>query len=192
MAATLANILAGAAEVYHKILTSAAPVSPMTGNVVSWTSWTQWKALTEDGCNLEYEQEFVRVLQDEYNTAVKMFLVGESMKLNFVVNETALSQIVNMLAAATYTAGAIPGTNPNTLTVGGGTMREMSVGLEGIASTGQELVVYVNKVVAISKIGVPFKKRGVRLVQCELEAMCDTAATDGARLATIYEVTKAA
>jgi len=191
MAPSIANILTGPVDFYVKSYSAAG--DPVTGNAVGWTGWTQLGFQTEDGVDIEYAPEFFDIKVHSYNAVVKKILIGEALKVRFNLMECDLAQMVHAMTGATYTAGALAGTNPNLLSLGDkATIVEKMIGFEGIAITGAELVGFVPKVVAMGTVAVKHQKAGVRTIPFEFDALADTTRSAGQTLAMLWEITEAA
>ncbi len=190
MAPSITNILTGPVDFYLK--TYAAAADPVTANAVGWTGWTQLGFQSEDGLSIEYTPEFFDIIVHSFNAKVKKILVGEEMKVTFSLMECDLAQMVHAVAGATYTVGAVQGTNENELSIGDiVTIPEKSIGFEGIAITGEEYVGFFPKVVAMGTLAVQHQKKGIRGIPFEWDCLADTSRAAAQTLAVLWEITTA-
>lgn len=184
----LGNIITGHVSAYIKAY--AHDNTPITGNTVSWASWVSLGFQSEDGLDFEYTAEWLDIMVSEHNAPIRRDLIGESLTTKILLQECSLAQLQYAISAATYTAAAVAGTNPNLLALGDkASIPQFSFGFEGFAVTGEALVGFMPKVDTIGTVAMSYKKGAVRGIPFEFGSLADPNRAAGQTLAMLYELT---
>ena len=156
MAPTISNVLIGASTIY--IGTAGAYAATQVG-------------YTEDGVQLSYEPTVKFHIVHEETFPIGATLEAEMAKILFSMAESDIDMLEAAFAGASLAA--------DTLTIGGGSIRKISVTLSGDApGTGSKTrEIVFPYAVASAAVGMAFKKDDKTLVPIELTAIKQTNTT---------------
>ena len=185
-------ILFGLVTIYRKTYSSGA-AEPVVSNVLTTSTFTQLGYQSEDGLTETLEFEHVDINVPEANGTVESVLVNESATISVALQERQLSEMVHSMPGATYTAGAVDGTNENELTVGGKAAADSCDALLFVGEDrgGIQKAIYYPKVIKQGPGGLQYSKRGISLVTYNWKALIDLTRDAGERLRMEWEITEA-
>lgn len=171
---------------------AAVTNDPVSGNTVSWSGWTQLGYQGEDGLTETPSADIHIFNIPEIGQDIDAELMHESAEVEVALQEGNAALMQYALPGATYAAGATPGTNPNLLGIGGGSLAFYSIGFEGENRGGQTFVVFYPKVFAMGPSSRKYSRQGVTLTPFKWKALGDASRTAGHRLREMWEITSAA
>ena len=187
------QIMMGGVDMYIKTFVAGQGDSgnnPITGNTVSWSGWTQLGFPIEDGLTGEYTPTFVDVRSATVQGILRQLPQDEAYQVTFGLNEPTLEYMQYAIAGSTYTAAAVPGTNPNSLKVGGLlTFPEYSFGFEGISPSGTARVLFVPRTNSMGPSGITHNKQGPTTIPVVLTGLFDHSRTAGQQLYIMTDLT---
>lgn len=190
----LKNILRGVPAVYIKAYDEAN--DPIDGNTVDWTGFSRLGFQGDGGSTIQLNTtgEIDKVMVGEYGTALAAFSNLEGAEVGVKLAEGTPDQLQYVIPGSTYTAGATPGTNPNTLGMGGGALPLYTLAWQVDRVTDETLKTVVFclwKVFPTHGLSLPFGRATAGEYDHTFEALRDLTRTAAHQILQITALTNA-
>lgn len=187
------KIIVGLADIYIKTWESEL-AHPVASNALVTTGWTQLGFQSEDGLTEELTVEVEDLAAPNVKGKADDIVIDEGGTITFGVKDAGLLTEAMALRGATYTAGAVAGTNENVMGFGGKTGDEGFIAVAVVGKTRGGLDVcrcFWKCRPSVSK-SRSYKHKGVSLVEFSLTCFVDTSQTAGEQIMKAAEITEAA
>ncbi len=148
MAKTIANVLVGVATL--------SITSPVGGSAVE-------VGYTEDGVTFEYSADMADVDVEEETFSIDRVITKETLSIVCNMAESSLYNIDKAIAGSVFTT--------NTLTIGGGVNKQMTITLVGTNPAGFDRTITIPLATAIGVVGMPYKKGEKTVVPVTFQAL---------------------
>jgi len=148
MAKTISNVLVGVAMVEVRY--------PIGGSYVEL-------GYSEDGCKIEYSADESDIFVEEESLALQSVITKESLSITFNCAESSLFNIDKAIAGSVY-AG-------NTLKIGDGKIKEMSLKITGKNPAGFNRTIECPLCVASGTVSTSYRKGEKQVVPCTFKVL---------------------
>lgn len=183
------NVIVGPARMLIAPTGSTLPTLDGTVEPVVWDpAWIE-VGYTEDGTKLAYQPTLKEIMVDEEPAPVKRSLDTEKATISANVAESTLVNLNAAISASTLTSQAADATHAQTKTlkVGGGSLTEVMVGLEGLSPTGRQRIIIGYRAQAQANIQLQFKRNDKTIIPVELSLLADSTKPSGENLFEVVD-----
>jgi hypothetical protein len=164
---------------------------PVTANAADWSNWKELSLIAPDGMSYKLNRKGKAVTVQALGQVDDQNAGEDSAQVQCAIEQSCLEAMQYAMAGLTYTAGAVPGTNPNTLGFGGGSESFYQVAFEGENLGGQTMIYHFPKCKATGALDQKFKVGEVAVTPYEWTAMVDPSRPEGERVFKAFELTEA-
>lgn len=159
--------------------------------VTDLTTWVKLGYQAEDGASQQISTEHYDLMVPEIGGEIDSMIIKQTGTVDIMLLEGDAAQMKYAIPGATYTAGTVPGTNENTVGVGGGSVTFYSLAIEGEDRSGRAVVYFYPKVRAEGPIDLKHVNNGVTTVPFRFKAFNVPTRTAGEQLWKMYHITTA-
>jgi hypothetical protein len=167
MAGTIANVIVDAAQIYIGTAGSYPTSDP---------------GYTEGGVDFTYDASINEIMVHEETVPIGVAIEGEKIGVSFVMAESTLANFDRSMMGSSLSS--------DTITLGGGAAKYVSLVLEGTApgtsKTREILLPYVG---AVGSVGVPFRRADKMVVPVEFQAFKRVSTLSAAYIGDFFDAT---
>lgn len=187
-----AKILFGLVDLYFKTWESGL-AHPVASNALVTTGWTPFGFQSEDGLSEDLTVEVEDLPVPNVKGSSDDMVVEEGGTVTFAVKDGGLLEEAMGLRGATYAAGAIAGTDENTMGFGGKAADDGFISIMAVGRTrgGLDQARVFWKCRPAAGKGRTYKHKGVTLTEFNLKLYTDTSQAANEQIMKAAEITEA-